>query len=133
MHVFADLRPYICTFDDCEKELAQFPTRAAWADHEFTDHRIVRSWTCLECPVILSSKDEWAQHLEVYHQRTFHGPKYQVAVHMALRTHSRPAESEECPLCKVVLGKSRRDFIKHVGRHMEEIALMALPQDADKE
>lgn len=39
MHVFADLRPYICTFPDCRDELAQFTTRAVWANHELTEHR----------------------------------------------------------------------------------------------
>ncbi len=50
---------------------------------------------------------------------------------MAYATRARPAEDEKCPFCQVVLGKSRRAFVKHVGRHMEEIALTALPRDND--
>lgn len=50
---------------------------------------------------------------------------------MAYKTRAKPAENEECPLCHVMLGKPRREFVKHVGRHMEEIALMALPRDND--
>ena len=49
---------------------------------------------------------------------------------MAQDTQPRPVENEECPLCRVVLQKPRRAFIKHVGRHMEEIALMALPRNS---
>ena len=45
----------------------------------------------------------------------------------------RPAETEECPLCRVVLGKPRRAFIKHIARHMEEIALMALPRSIEED
>lgn len=129
MHLFADLRPYICTFANCEKELAQFPTRAAWADHEFTEHRIIRSWSCLECDKQCDSEIEWIQHLEKRHQRTFLGPKHQVAKNMAYKARAKPIEDEPCPLCQVVPGKSRREFVKHVGQHMEEIALMALPRD----
>ena len=42
---------------------------------------------------------------------------------------SRPkaAEKEKCPLCLTIPGMSRRNFAKHVGQHMEEIALSALP------
>ena len=133
LHVFADLQPYICTFANCEKELAQFPTRAAWADHEFTEHRIVRSWSCPECTKQCDSELGWIQHLEKCHQQTFLGPKYQVAQKMAYTTRAKPAEGEECPLCQVVLGKPRREFAKHVGQHMEEIALMALPRDNDED
>ena len=43
------------------------------------------------------------------------------------------AEEEECPLCRVVLGNPRRAFVKHVSRHMEDIALMALPRNADED
>ena len=132
MHVFADLRPYICTFANCEMELAQFPTRAEWAEHEFSKHRITCSWGCPECAERCGSETEWTQHLDLYHQRTFSGPKGQIAKEMALTTRVKAIEDEECPLCRVVLGKPRREFVKHVGRHMEEIALMALPQDDDE-
>ena len=129
LHVFADLRPYICTFASCEKGLAQFPTRATWADHEFAEHRIIRSWSCPECARQCDSEIEWIQHLGKCHQRSFVGPQHQVAKKMAYKVRARPTENEECPLCQVVVGKPRREFVKHVGRHMEEIALMALPQD----
>lgn len=133
MHVFADLRPYICTFASCEKELTQFSTRAAWADHEFTEHRIIRSWSCPECPKQSDSEIEWLQHLETCHERTFLGHKQQIAKKMAYTTQAKPAQDEECPLCLVILGKPRRAFVKHVGRHMEEIALVALPRDDSEE
>ena len=53
----------------------------------------------------------------------------QLARKIAYKTQARPIEDEECPLCQITLGKPRRAFVKHVGRHMEEIALVALPQD----
>ena len=134
--MFADLRPYICTFSECKDELAQFTTRAAWADHEFTEHRILRMWRCPECSESLTSASNWEHHLREMHQRVFVGPQLHSAKNIAYETRSRPIEDEECPLCRIVLGKPRRAFIKHVGRHMEEIALMALPpstaEDSDE-
>ena len=48
---------------------------------------------------------------------------------MAYNAESKPSEKEECPFCRGFLGRPRRAFVKHVGSHMEEIALMALPRD----
>ena len=131
MHVFADLKPYICTFADCKFETAQFPTRAAWADHEFSSHRIRESWRCPECSQKLLSPLEWGSHLQRAHQRIFSGAKLQIALDVASEKQSRSTESEECPLCLIVLEKPRRAFVKHAGRHMEEIALMSLPCSAE--
>ena len=136
MHVFTDLRPYICTFTDCKDELAQFTNRAAWADHEFTEHRYDGIWYCPECSEKLASASDWEQHLQKMHQRVFTGPQLHVARDTAYQARPRPVETEECPLCRVVLGKPRRAFVKHIARHMEEIALMALPcstgEDSDE-
>ena len=134
--MFADLRPYICTFPDCKEELAQFTNRAAWADHEFTEHRYGGIWRCPECSEKLASASDWEQHLQKMHQGVFTGPRLPVARDTAYQAHPRPAETEECPLCRVVLGKPRRGFVKHIARHLEEIALMALPcstgEDSDE-
>ena len=128
-HVLADLRPYICTFADCDDKLAQFSSRAAWADHEFTKHRINRFWNCPECPEKSLTAASWTEHLEVVLQRAFCGPNLEVARDVAYNVESKPSEKEECPFCRVFLGRPRRAFVKHVGSHMEEIALMALPRD----
>lgn len=133
MHVFADLRPYICTFPDCRDELAQFTNRAAWADHEFTEHRHDQRWNCLECSKKFTSASDWEQHLQEMHHRVFIGPQLPAARNIAYQTKPRPIETEECPLCRIVLGKPRRAFVKHVGRHMEEIALMALPRNTEED
>ncbi|KAL9630204.1 MAG: hypothetical protein Q9164_006537, partial [Protoblastenia rupestris] len=42
-------------------------------------------------------------------------------------SRARPIEQEECFLCKQKPATTKRSFLKHVGQHMEEIALMALP------
>ena len=107
----------------------QFPNRAAWAEHEFNEHRVRKLWICPECPKECPSLTTWEVHLREQHRRIFSGPQWQLAQRMAYRPQERPVEVEECPLCRNVLGKPRRDFVKHVGRHMEEIALMALPRE----
>ena len=77
------------------------------------------------------STQDWEQHLQQDHQRWFFKPNLQVVLSTALVTERKAAEREECPLCQVVLGKPQRAFAKHVGQHMEQIALMALPRDTE--
>ena len=132
MHVFSDLQPYICTFPNCEDGLVQFSSRAAWADHEFSKHRNTRLWTCPDCPQEFHEFSLWEQHLQEKHCLLFSVPNLQVAKIMALKTEAKCTENDECPLCRIVVGKPRRGFVKHVGRHMEEIALMALPRDVEE-
>ena len=131
MHVFSDLQPYICTLSDCEDELVQFSSRAAWADHECSKHRNTRLWTCPDCPREFPEVSGWEQHLQERHCLLFSGTNLQVAKNMALKTEAKCIENYECPLCRIVVGKPRRGFVKHVGRHMEEIALMALPRNVE--
>jgi ankyrin repeat protein len=60
---------------------------------------------------------------------------------MDLETMARAAEKEKpkdlsntsCPLCLVIPGGTRRSFMTHVGKHMEEIALAALPREPDSD
>lgn len=133
MHVFADLKPYICTFADCKDELAQFTDRAAWAEHEFSQHRITRSWSCPECPQAFTSVPGWQNHIRDRHYLVFSGPNSNVAKDMAYKTEATRIEDDECPLCRTVVGKPRRAFVKHVARHMEEIALIALPRNVEED
>ena len=133
MHFFADLKPYICTFAGCEDELAQFPNRAAWAEHEFSQHRIIRSWCCPECPQAFNNIPGWQNHIQERHCLFFTDQNLNIVRDMAYKTEATRVEDDECPLCRIVLGKPRRAFVKHVGRHMEEIALMALPRDVEED
>lgn len=131
MHIFSDLRPYICTFTRCQEELVQFDRRSDWADHEFKKHRVRKFWNCVGCSERLSAVEEWEDHLQKVHDIRFTGRNLQAARRLALIEEEQPAEQEECPLCCKVVNKSRRGFIAHVGHHMEQIALIVLPRDVD--
>ena len=71
----------------------------------------------------------WAERFEAVHQRTFCRPKLEMAGEMAYHAESRPSEKRKYPFCRSFLGRTRRAFVNHVGSHMEEIALIALPRD----
>lgn len=131
MHVFADLRPYICTFSGCKDELVQFKNRSLWADHEFSEHRVEKTWVCPQCYIEFPRPETWVQHVQSSHGIVFSGPRRQIAIATAYKRKEKPVEHEKCFLCNRITGKSRRAFIKHVGQHMEEIALMALPRETE--
>ena len=130
MHVFSDLKPYICTFSGCSLELVQFSTRAQWADHEFSCHRFVEDWCCPFC----SSKDVQDRQGCEQHLERSHGIQHPELAYWANRARTKRARmmhGEECLLCRTFPAESRQAFIKHCCRHMEEIALMAMPEIAD--
>ena len=134
MHVFSDLQPYICTFPDCPNELAQFSSRAAWADHEFSQHRILQSWKCPECEEKYRSESEWEDHVCMQHEFKLAGNDLQIAKTLAFVVEEATRiDGEECPLCHKVLHEARRGYVKHVGTHMEEIALITLPRDTEED
>jgi hypothetical protein len=69
------------------------------------------------------------------HLRAEHGTlpekKKALSISLGLYEQRKPHEaiSLSCPLCLCIPGKSRRNFIKHAGKHMENIALAALPRE----
>lgn len=131
MHVFADLQPYICTFEPCEKKLIKFPTRKMWAEHEFSEHRALRSWCCPECTESFSAARDLEVHLRLQHLQAFTPAQLPRVLAAAETRSSLPIKTQECPLCKTIPGTSQRNFVKHVGRHLEAIALATLPRETD--
>jgi hypothetical protein len=133
-HVFADLEPYICTFPDCEGGITSFQSRKAWADHEFTLHRISKSWTCSDCAACFNDKQNFRRHVRGDHgyiQLT--DTQLEVLVGAAERRTTAISKGVKCPFCLEPPGVTNRAFSMHVARHMEEIALAVLPRDSDPE
>ena len=128
-HVFRDLLPYICTFSDCKDELRQFATRQAWADHEFNEHRIYKTWTCRLCSYECSQSTNLIDHLREGHIQCFSESQISTAMSTACTMKSKPTKEEKCLLCDTQPSTTRRAFIAHNGKHMEEVALMALPRE----
>ena len=132
-HVFEDIQPYICTFPSCDKHLVKFATRSQWSDHEFNEHRVRRSWTCPECSQSCSSAANLGGHLQEAHPLALDEEQIPIIVDSAMSVQALPMENQECPLCQTVPGKSRRNFVKHLARHLESIALAALPADVEED
>lgn len=61
------------------------------------------------------SKDQWASHIGQQHG---YSPEWR---------------SRQCPLCLEDTGSGRISIVAHIGRHLEEIALAAVPQVPESE
>ena len=137
-HVFADPRPYVCTFE-CDLKL--FADRRAWFEHELQCHRL--EWSCRAC----SHPPFRSEAGLSMHMRYRHGPFSSAAQLPALIEASRqPVDrisAAECPLCHwditlkdlnshmssdETLVVTPEQFRRHLGAHMEQLALFALPR-----
>ena len=125
MHIFTDLRPYICTFDSCGIKSVRFPTRKLWLTHDDT-HRFDSFWRCPICSQEFHQSIELTDHLKAYHSSAL--TMAQMIQVTRNSQHQRPhsVDDQICPFCNIVPGKSRRNYATHVGRHMETIALAVL-------
>ena len=121
----------MCTFSGCEDEYKTFATRKLWEEHEFGQHRLIRHWACAICQYKAGSPEGWRDHLVKAHQRPFRTGGYSLDPRLVEVCVPVPTESLSCSLCLVVPGKSQRNFATHVGKHMEGIALAALPRDGE--
>ena len=133
MHVFSDLQPYICTFKGCREMLVTFPSRELWSKHEFTEHRIDKTFRCHLCSDHFDNETLFGQHLGHRHSLRLSHTQLHATITAARSSSAKPLNDQPCPLCFQKEWVSQRSFTTHVGQHMEEIALACLPRDIDSE
>ena len=91
-------------------------------------------YNCQECGQHPLGKDAYAQHLETAHRMNELSSTHSLAwVGAAARTLSHSIVEQKCPLCCSVEWQSLRKFVSHVCRHMEEVALSALPGEIESD
>ncbi|KAJ4111334.1 hypothetical protein NW768_011909 [Fusarium equiseti] len=125
-HVFRDLRPYTCTYDECSNPDKMYATRHDWIYHEMQMHR--RQWKCQKCDVIFRNKDSMADHLSKSHSESV-----ATQLPILLEMSERPLDDDhrmKCALCPSQISLNR--LLEHLAQHMEEIALFVLPSFSDE-
>ena len=131
-HVFGDLRPYTCLFQGCTESNADFDRRHLWQAHISQYH-----WRLWSCPFKCDggrgfpTASELKTHLT--HQHMPNVPEEQLDAVTALGEKAAANEtSNTCSVCgHTVVGL--KPYIKHVGRHLEQLALFALPRVEDED
>ncbi|KAK0711815.1 hypothetical protein B0H67DRAFT_669412 [Lasiosphaeris hirsuta] len=124
-HVFRDLRPYVCTFENCPNAAKLFLTRNDWVYHELQMHR--QEFVCRECNAVCPDRPSARRHLEGHYQGALSPSQLSAILDVSSRP---PSETTECPC--IVCGRSLplSGLQTHLATHMEEIALFALPMAA---
>lgn len=131
-HVLHDLRPYVCTFPNCD--LAMYSDSDAWFQHELDDHHL--EWSCQLCshqPV--DSAEKYEVHLQKSHKDLLGRMNMNTFVQSAKRS-VKAINLSSCPFCDPPLGEEHllletSSFKAHVTRHMEQLALFAIPRVSD--
>ncbi|KAK4155957.1 hypothetical protein C8A00DRAFT_13067, partial [Chaetomidium leptoderma] len=138
-HVLDDLEPYICTFPGCGIETYQ--SQRAWFEHELLAHR--SRWRCTKCAEFFESPQALEQHVAARHSQEIAGKQTATIIDMS----RRPPEfiqPSECPFCDGTWASAEPDalsengaavvvvdidqFRRHVGHHLQQIALFSLPR-----
>jgi len=126
-HVYRDLHPYCCTFEDCATAERLYDSRHAWFKHELEAHRA--TWQCVEgCDKSFATEKEFVIHVTKNHPELVSENILSVLKRTAVKGATLTSSSE-CPLCQKRM--TLRALHKHLGNHQEELALFALPSNVD--
>lgn len=128
-HVYRDLHPYVCTFPNCDMKL--FENRHEWFEHEVANH--LTQITCCFCDNSYRESKQLESHLQEAHREAAHMPLDDL-VRACIKTEV-PDAFTNCPLChdwrvepSTADSSLRERYRKHVGRHLEQLALFSLPR-----
>jgi hypothetical protein len=111
-----------------------FPTRKAWFDHEKTHHLSQRRLQCRICTEKFDDTDTFILHARNDHDVSINSPSIRSAVlSTATTVDLNPLDCLDCPLCHQKEFSSYRSYATHVGHHLEEVALCALPPNNDQD
>jgi hypothetical protein len=120
-HVLFDLQPYACTYPECQLHEYFFESREDWFNHESQSHRL--EWFCNTEPHnAFSELSDFLEHMNIVHKESL-GTNHALSLR---RGFQRPSQgiSGHCTLC----GRQAKVLRSHLSRHLEQLALFAIPQ-----
>ncbi len=127
-HLLRDLRPYVCTYENCVDPDRPYDTRKDWHVHESSSHR--RLWRCLE------HSELTFQHLTAYekHLREEHKGEEELQSFQLLKAGESTSglPDRPCPFCQVEFATAAA-LQDHIAFHLERVALFALPRSTGVE
>jgi hypothetical protein len=141
-HVFSDLRPYVCTFPDCDAPY--FGDINNWFQHEMTFHRVF--YKCFLCPnKVYQQEKKYISHLKSEHPKMLDYGEEQAGRELARKPLAQIPASD-CPCCSDWVDRLKERLIqtngvtsnetlavtptvfkRHLAGHLEQLALFAVP------
>lgn len=113
----------MCTFENCTSADHKYSRRRDWQRHLTNSHN--RHWVCaFGCTGQISHEEDFREHLHLKHG---HNLDSTTLKHLSDACAVADGVVDlTCPLCRVAMPSSQRWF-KHVGNHLQQFALHALP------
>jgi hypothetical protein len=128
-HVYRDLHPYSCTFENCATADRLYDSRRAWFKHELEAHR--GSWQCIkDCDKTFVCRDDFETHVRAQHP-DLSSPDILSALQITSRKAASLSTRVECPLCDEKEIMTLRALLRHLGKHQEQLSLFALPSNME--
>ncbi|KAI1753978.1 hypothetical protein F4782DRAFT_58667 [Xylaria castorea] len=124
-HVFTDLQPYVCLAPSCLAQYHRFSRRYDWFHHMKETHW--RLWRCY-CGYqeAFDNAEEFYCHLRKAHPNDLTLQQQDTFGKMCSQVDLSKAAGP-CPLCVEVYISSATQYDTHIGHHLEQLALFALP------
>lgn len=124
-HLIHDLRPYICTYEDCKNPTQLYDSRQDWVQHENSEHRKI--WRCLEhSEQVFKRLETYKHHLQEQHAGSISGEASSIRIIQASESVSGDV-GRLCPICMVELDTTR-GMEGHIALHLERFARFSLPR-----
>ncbi|PNP75038.1 hypothetical protein FNYG_11620 [Fusarium nygamai] len=120
-HQIRDLQPYHCTYEDCLDPNRLYGMRQDWTDHE-NQHR--RVWHCHVHEEEFETQLKYIKHLN--DKQLEHRPEESCTEMVAAIVGASSKPHRDCPFCPTAFSDVAT-MQRHVGYHLERLALYALP------
>ena len=124
-HVYLDLEPYLCTFDNCLRADRPFGNREVWFQHELDHHRLRKVWNCQTCEHTFDKAEDMELHLSEEHERCEDRSQLSFMVSLCERYSGDQIPSQLCPFCSC-RSTTTQMLKEHIADHMEQLALNAI-------
>lgn len=127
-HLVHDLRPYICTYENCKNPDQLYDSREDWIRHENSHRKVFR------CPEHQLQTFETQRDLEG-HLKTEQSHHHRMTSE-AMIDHTSDSTSMSptggCPICSSSFS-TRRALNSHIARHLEIFSLFSLPRSINND
>lgn len=97
-------------------------------NHEFQNHRTETQWRCNLCVEGFSTAALLRAHINDSHREDFELSQIDEVIVASKRLGARQIITDLCPFCQTVPSGTQKGYAKHVGKHLKEISLAALPR-----
>ncbi|KAK7413084.1 hypothetical protein QQX98_008032 [Neonectria punicea] len=124
-HVFGDLRPYVCLSEACSTPDHLYLRRRDWVTH--MQHEHWKTWHCpFGCVEGFNSAKSFKDHLNATHEQYLSPENKHTLLSLSSRSDMSKSNGQ-CPLCHGFQVGSETQYARHIGQHLEHLALFTLP------